>query len=141
MSPRLKLSLEEIAKPMKKFAMLMALVFVAGVAMADESKKADATKPGQKTAKAEAAKPGQAATKTHEVDAEIVSVDAQKKTVTIKGEKENKTVPVDEKAFASVKALKAGEKVTLICRDNEKGEHQAVAGVKAAPKAGPAEKK
>jgi hypothetical protein len=41
---------------------------------------------------------------------------------------------VDAKAVASVKELKAGDKVTLICRDNEKGELQAVAGVKQAPK-------
>jgi hypothetical protein len=37
-------------------------------------------------------------------------------------------------AKVSVKDLKAGEKVTLLCRDNGKGEHQAVTGVKPAPK-------
>ena len=109
---------------MKKFALLLALVFAAGIAVAQE-KKAEHAKP---------------AGKTHEVSAEIVSVDAVAKTVTIKGDMENKTVPVDDKALAAVKDLKAGQKVTLICRDNEKGEHQAVAGVKAEA-AKPADKK
>lgn len=100
---------------MKKFALLLALVFAAGIAVAEE-KKAEAAKP---------------AGKTHEVSAEIVSVDAVAKTVTIKGDKENKTVPVEEKALADVKNLKAGQKVTLICLDDEFGGHKAVAGVKA----------
>lgn len=119
---------------MKKFALLLSFVFVAGLAYAQEAKKAEPAKPAEK---AEAAKPAEKApaAKTHEVAAEVVSFDATAKTLTIKGEKENKTVPVDEKALASVKALKAGEKATLICRDNEKGEHVAIAGVKAAPKA------
>lgn len=109
---------------MKKFALLLALVFAAGIASAEE-KKAHAMKP---------------AGNTHEVAAEIVSVDAVAKTVTIKGETGNNTVPVEEKALAAVKELKAGQKVTLICADDEKGAHKAVAGVKAeAPK--PAEKK
>ena len=36
--------------------------------------------------------------------------------------------------LAAVKDLKAGQKVTLLCHDNDKGEHQGVAGVKAAAK-------
>ena len=109
---------------MKKFALLLAFVFAAGVASAEE-KKADAVNP---------------ADKTHEVSAEIVSVDAVAKTVTIKGDKGNTTVPVEEKALAQVKDLKAGQKVTLICLDDATGAHKAVAGVKVeAPK--PAEQK
>ncbi len=99
---------------MKKFALLLAFVFAAGVASAEE-KKADATKPAEKT---------------HEISAEIVSVDAVAKTVTIKGEMGNKTVPVEEKAVVQVKDLKAGQKVTLICKDDATGAHKAVAGVK-----------
>jgi hypothetical protein len=91
---------------MKKFALLLAFVFAAGLAVAGD------------------------AAKTHEVSAEIVSVDPVAKTVTIKGDQGNKTVPVEEKAVAQVKDLKAGQKVTLICKDDEKGAHQAVAGVK-----------
>ena len=106
---------------MKKLALLLALAVVAVPAMAQEKKEA---KPAEKTAAAPA--------KTHEVTAEVVSVDATAKTITIKGEAGNKTVPVDEKAIAQVKELKAGQPATLICRDDEKGAHQAVAGVKVA---------
>ena len=75
---------------------------------------------------ADAAKPAAAAAvKTHVVDAEVVSADATAKTITIKGEP-NKTVAVDAAAVGSLKDLKAGDKVKLTCRDNEKGEHQAV---------------
>lgn len=109
---------------MKKFALLLSLVLMAGLAYANETKKAAPAKAPEKAA----------AVKTHEVQAEIVSVAADGKTITIKGEKEDKTIPVDEKATAAIKNLKAGEKATLICRDNEKGEHVAVAGVKAPEK-------
>jgi hypothetical protein len=110
---------------MKKFALLLSFLLAAGVAGAnDAAKKTTSTKHTTKAATA-------AKDTTHEVAAEVVSVDATAKTITIKGEKDNKTVPVDEKALAAVTELKAGQKVTLICRDNAKGEHQAVAGVKA----------
>lgn len=99
---------------MKKFALLLAFVFAAGIASAEE-KKAEAVKP---------------AGKTHEVSVEIVSVDPVAKTVTIKGEKGNTTVAVEEKAVVQVKDLKAGQKVTLICLDDATGAHKAVAGVK-----------
>jgi len=35
-------------------------------------------------------------------------------------------MPVDAAAAAHLKTLKAGEKVKLTCRDNDKGEHQAI---------------
>ena len=121
---------------MKKFALMFALVSVAGIAAAQDPKPAQDTKAPETKAKAE--KPAKAeatlAGKTHEVEAEIVSYDATAKTLTIKGTPDNKTVPVEAKAVASVKDLKAGDKVTLICKDNDKGEHQAVAGVKPAKK-------
>ncbi len=123
---------------MKKLALLLSLVVVAGMSYADEAKKADTAKPAAQTVAvktAEKAAVAPATEKTHEVAAEIVSVDATAKTVTLKGEKTNMTVPVDEKALATVKELKAGQKATLLCRDNEKGEHVAVAGVKADVKA------
>jgi len=107
---------------MKKLALLFALALTAGAVYAQDA-KAPATTKAPET---------MAAPKTHEVNAEVVSVDAAAKTITVKGEKDNKTVPVDEKALASVKDLKAGQKVTLLCRDNEKGEHVAVTGVKTA---------
>lgn len=96
---------------MKKFALLLSLVFVAGVA-AQETRKAE---PAQANEKA-------AASKTKEIPAEIVSVAPDGKALTIKGEMGDKTVSVDEKAVASVKTLKAGDKATLVCRENANGE-------------------
>jgi hypothetical protein len=120
---------------MKKFALLLSFVFVAGVALAQE-----AAKPAEKAAAPAKAAEKAPAVKTHEVTAEVVSVDAVKNTITLKGEKGNNTAPVEGKALASLKSIKAGEKVTVTCRDNEKGEHQAVTEIKAAP-AAPAAKK
>jgi hypothetical protein len=122
---------------MKKFALMFALVGVAGISAAQDTKPVEPAKAAKVEAKKEAAKAdATVAGKTHEVEAEIVSYDAAAKTLTLKGTPDNKTVPVDAKAVASVKDLKAGDKVTLLCRDNEKGEHQGVAGVKHAPKKG-----
>ena len=59
------------------------------------------------------------------LEAEVVSADATAKTLTIKGDP-NKTVPVEGAAVAHLSHLKAGEKVKLTCRDNDKGEHQAI---------------
>jgi hypothetical protein len=104
-----------VPKNMKKLALLLsALLVVAGVASA----ATQATAPAK-------AKPA-AAAKTHVVEAEVVSADAMAKTLTIKGEAGDKTVPVEGAAVAHLKNLKAGEKVKLTCRDNEKGEHQAI---------------
>jgi hypothetical protein len=101
---------------MKKLTLLLCALFVvAGVASASQA-----------TAPAKPAKPAAAAAKTHVVEAEVVSADATAKTLTIKGEGGEKTVPVDAAAAAHLKTLKAGEKVKLTCRDNEKGEHQAI---------------
>jgi FtsP/CotA-like multicopper oxidase with cupredoxin domain len=103
---------------MKKLATL--LCAVALVAVANLAAKADEAKPA-----AAPAKQATAAEKTHVVEAEVVSADATAKTLTIKGEP-NKTVAVDATAVGSLKDLKAGDKVKLTCRDNDKGEHQAV---------------
>jgi len=112
---------------MKKFASLLAVVFAAGVAYA----QAPAEKPAATKAPAKEAK---AAAKTHDVQAEVVSVDVEKKTLTLKGDIENKTVPVEGKAIAKLKTIKSGDKYTLTCRDNEAGEHQAVTAIKAPEK-------
>jgi glucose/arabinose dehydrogenase len=107
---------------MKKIAALLcavAIVAVAGMASAQSAE------PQQKQPAADTAKQATAAEKTHTVEAEVVSADATAKTLTIKGEP-NKTVAVDAAAVGSLKDLKAGDKVKLTCRDNDKGEHQAV---------------
>jgi sulfite reductase alpha subunit-like flavoprotein len=129
---------------MKKFALLLSLVFVAGVAVADEAKKPEAPKAPEQAAaakteaKAEHAKAVADKGKTHEVAAEVVSVDAEKNTITIKGDKENKTVPVDAKAAGALKTTKAGDKVNLTCWDNAKGEHEKVIAIVPAKVAAPA---
>ena len=65
--------------------------------------------------------------KTHKLTVEIVSVDVAAKTMTIKDETgADKTVPVMGAALAHLKNYKAGEKVTVTCQDNEKGEHQGI---------------
>jgi hypothetical protein len=114
---------------MKKFALLLSVVFAASVAMADEAKKAETAKAPEAT-KTEAKAPAHKMVgKTHEVSAEVVSTDSAKSTITIKGETENKTVPVDAKAAMALKGVKAGDKVTLTCWDNDKGEHQKVVAI------------
>ena len=107
---------------MKKFALLLSLVFVAaGVANAADAKKTASHKAH--------AKVSEKAGKTHVVEAEVVSTDTAAKTITIKGDKENKTVPVDEKAVASLTNLKPGDKVKLTCWDDAAGEHVKVVAV------------
>ena len=106
---------------MKKLALLLSFAFVAGVAGAQETKPANPEKVA-----------AMAAEKTHEVKAEVVSFDAMKSTLTIKGDKENKTVPVEGKALAALKDVKAGAKLTLVCKDDATGAHQSVVDVKPA---------
>ena len=131
---------------MKKSVLLLSLVLAAGVANASEAKKSEAPKAPAKAAaakteaKAEAAKPVAEAGKTHEVSAEVVSADIAKSTITIKGEKENVTTPVDAKAASALKTVKAGDKVTLTCWDNAKGEHVKVVAIAPAKVAAPEKK-
>ena len=71
--------------------------------------------------------------KTHNMTVQVVSVDANAKTITIKDDKgETKTAPVMGNAVKSLKNVKAGEMVTLTCQDNEKGEHQGITAIKVA---------
>jgi hypothetical protein len=95
---------------MKKFALLLSLALVAGAASADEKAAAS-----DKDAK------------SHKAQATVVSTDTAKNTITIKGEDgAEKTAPVEGKALASLKTVKAGDKVTVTCRDDATGAHQAV---------------
>jgi hypothetical protein len=98
---------------MKTLALLLSLGLMATVASANPRHQAAA-----------------ATEKTHKVAAEVVSVDTMKNTLTIKStDGAEKTVPVEGKAITTLKALKPGEKVDLTCRDNDKGEHQAVTAI------------
>jgi hypothetical protein len=104
---------------MKKLALLLAVVVAAGVAWAAQAATPHAAKH---MAKASAAK-------THDVTAEVVAVDAEKKTITIKGDQENTTAPVEGKAIAALKTVKPGGKYVLTCRDDEQGAHKAVTAI------------
>jgi hypothetical protein len=118
---------------MKKFALLLSFVFAAGVAVAHEGTKAPASAEAKATT-ATHTHAAKAAMKTHKVEAEVVSTDAAAKTITIKSETgENKTAPVEGKAVAELKTVKAGGTYMLTCRDNEAGEHQAVIAIAQAP--------
>ena len=69
--------------------------------------------------------------KTHDETAEVVSIDEKAKTITIKDAKgENHTAPLLGTAVTEAKALKAGDKVTVTCQDNEKGDHEGVTAIK-----------
>jgi Cu/Ag efflux protein CusF len=97
---------------MRNLALLLGAVLVAALLMAQTT-------------------PLAAAGKTHSLTATVVSVDLEKKTVTIKDENgEEKTAPVLDKAIKSLKSVHAGDKVTLTCLDNDKGEHQGVSAIK-----------
>ena len=75
--------------------------------------------------------PALAAGKTHQLKATIVSIDMEGKKITIKDEKgEEKTAPVMDKAVGELKNFKAGDKVTVTCHDNDKGEHEGVTEIK-----------
>jgi Cu/Ag efflux protein CusF len=71
--------------------------------------------------------------KTHIVNTEVVKADVAAKQLTVKGPNNTEmTMPCKGKAVAELKSVKVGEKVDVVCQDNDKGEHQAVVGIKAA---------
>jgi hypothetical protein len=97
--------------------------------------------PAEKPAETKAAPEAKAAPKTttHKVEAEVVSADVEKKTLTVKTADGEKTAPVGPLAMYRLKKVKAGDKVTLTCKDNEKGEHLEISFIRmATPEAKPA---
>ena len=120
---------------MKKLTLLLSVLFAAStLAYAEDAKTEvkDKAKDAKADVKSEAkhAKAEVKSALTHDVEAEVVSVDSTKGTITLKTEKGESTAPVEGKAKTSLKDVKAGQKVTVTCRDNEKGEHQAVTEIK-----------
>ncbi len=74
----------------------------------------------------------QAAPTSHDMKAEIVSIDMTANTLTVKDDKgATKTVPVLEAARGSMANFKAGDKVTLSCMDDDQGAHKGVSAIKA----------
>jgi hypothetical protein len=110
---------------MKKLALVLSIVFAAGVAAAQEAPKPQAVPAPDKAAKVEKAK--------HEVSGEIVSTDEFKRTVTFRNDKgESLTWSVEGKAADNLKNLKAGEKVKIVYRANDMGEPQAATAIQKA---------
>lgn len=99
---------------MRKLAVLVCALFVAGLLLAQVS-------------------PAWASMKTHQVKATVVSIDLEAHKITIKDEKgEEKTAPVLDKAVESLKKVKVGDHVTLTCTDKENGEHEGVSKIEVA---------
>ena len=70
------------------------------------------------------------ADKTHVVNGTVVAVDTTKNTITLKGsDGKESTGPVEGAAQKMLASLKAGDKVKATCRDNDKGEHQALTAI------------
>jgi hypothetical protein len=107
---------------MKTLVMLgTGMILAAGLAMAEPPAKKPAAKP-----------PATASSKTHDVSAEFVSLDAKASKITIKDEAgKEQTIKLEPSALTEAKSFKAGDKLTLTCRDDAKGMHQAVTHVKA----------
>jgi hypothetical protein len=64
--------------------------------------------------------------KSHDVTASVVKSDASAKTLTVKVDDKELTLPVEGDAVNQLKEIKAGDKVTLSCRDDESGAHKAI---------------
>jgi hypothetical protein len=119
---------------MKKLAMLVTFAMAAGVAFAQDPQ------PGQPAAKApEKAYQADKAQK-NEVTGEVVALDTVKKTITFKSEMGvEKTLPAEGSAADTLKDLKTGDKVTISCAIDEKGQPKAATRISKSTKP-PAEK-
>ncbi len=71
--------------------------------------------------------------KTHDVTTQVVAVNAEAKTITIKSDKgEDVTVPVMERAVEMLSTLKKGDRIVATCTDNPDGSHKGVTNIKPA---------
>ena len=74
---------------------------------------------------------GEGKGKNHDVTAEVVAVDMEAKTITLKNaDGTTQTAPVMGQALVQLKDVKAGEKVTVTCKDKENGDHEGVTAIK-----------
>ena len=75
-----------------------------------------------------------AKTKMHRLNAEVVSVDNEKKTIPLRADGAEKTSPVGPIGVYTLKKLKPGDKVVLTCKDDAAtGQHIEVAFIRLAP--------
>ena len=120
---------------MKKLAMLVSFALAAGVAFAQEPQ------PGQPAPKAPEKAYGQAEkAQKNEVTGEVVALDTVKKTITFKSDLGvEKTLPAEGAAADVLKDLKTGDKVTISCSVDERGEPKAATRISKTTKP-PAEK-
>lgn len=75
------------------------------------------------------------ASTTHMLNAEFVAYDVKTKTMTVKDDKgQTSSAPLQGRAIKEIGRLhlKAGDHLMVTCRDNAKGEHQAVIDIKPA---------
>ena len=108
-------------KSASKFgALAIASVLACGVALAAPAPAAAASKEAPKTT-------------THEMTVTVVSMDAKAHTLTVKDDAgKEMTAKCMEGAVKEMSSVKAGEKVSLTCKDNAKGEHLGVVAIKPA---------
>jgi uncharacterized protein involved in copper resistance len=108
-------------KSASKFGVLaIASVLACGVALAAPAPAASATNEAAKTT-------------THDMTVTVVSMDAKAHTMTVKDDAGKEiTAKCMDAAVKEMSSVKAGEKVTLTCKDNAKGEHLGVVAIKPA---------
>jgi hypothetical protein len=116
-----------------KSTFLLALPLVSAIAFAQEPPPQEPYPPGQQPPAQQPPAPQQAAptpepatTGTKEVPAEVVSADAQAKTITVKimvkkdsateATEQQGTIPVDAEATSALEGVTSGQKVKLLCR-------------------------
>jgi hypothetical protein len=126
--------------PMKQafLSLAMASLLVVPVALAAQAPQTRQRTPSPTAQTSQSRRGGQGrrtAAQTHVVNAEFVSYDANTKVITIKDDKgQTSTAPLQGRALREMSQmhLKAGDHLMVTCRDNAKGEHQAVTDIKLA---------
>jgi hypothetical protein len=117
-------------------SLAMASLFVVPVALAAQAPQTRQPRPSATTQSSQSRRATQArraSAQTQVVNAEFVSYDANTKVITIKDDKgQTSTAPLRGGALREMSQmhLKAGDHLMLTCRDNAKGEHQAVTDIK-----------
>ena len=106
-------------KSASKFgALAIASVLACGVALAAPAAAAGSTKEAAKST-------------THEMTVTVVSMDAKAHTLTVKDDAgKEMTAKCMDAAVKEMSTVKAGDKVSLTCKDNAKGEHLGVIAIK-----------